>query len=52
MSKKNRLKVYNKLKAAGKLSQDDGSLEKEFGTLSSKPTTPKASPASAKGGKK
>lgn len=31
MSKANRLKMYKKLKAEDRLSQDDGSLEKEFG---------------------
>lgn len=31
MSKKNRLNVYNKLVAEGRLSQDDGALTREFG---------------------
>ena len=31
MSKKNRLMIYNKLVAEGRLSQDDGALVREFG---------------------
>ena len=31
MSKANRKRMYDELVAKGKLSQDDGSLEKEFG---------------------
>jgi len=45
MSKKNRRKMYEKLKASDRLSQDDGSLEKEFGdqTTPDKPTNNKMS---------
>lgn len=39
MSKKNREMVYNKLVAEGRLHQDDGSLEKEFG-CNNPPTPP------------
>ena len=37
MSKKNRLMVYNKLLLEGRLSQDDGALEAEFGSDKPKP---------------
>ena len=46
MSEENRRKVYEKLKAEGKLDQDDGALEKEFGTPEKKEVSdpkPKAS---------
>ncbi len=36
MSKANRLREYKKLKAENRLSQDDGSLEKEFGKVKKK----------------
>ena len=44
MSKENRLRKYNELKAKGKLSQDDGALEKEFGTKKSHHKKPEPKP--------
>jgi len=50
MSVKNRKKQYEKLKAAGRLSQDDGALVKEFGAA--KPLVPnKPKTEKPKGGK-
>lgn len=44
MSKENRLRKYKELKAKGKLSQDDGALEKEFGKKRSHHKKPEPKP--------